>query len=135
MSDKNLKVARTILEAMHRIDAYCDYIARTNLRRAEQSCFSEHDTQQIMEQIIDKTYKSQQLQLLKYRTEKQLSKAPEKFKRVMELFFLKNKSHAEVAVATKLGLRTVYRRIDEGVAWFANHLSDSCMIFSSMTLY
>ena len=121
--------AKTILAIIPRIDEYCDMIAKANHARAIGSFYASgdspyglQDTYQLMERIIEKTYKAQQLHNLKVKFEKQLETAPEKVKEVIRLFFLKGEKPVQIAKSMGKSERTIFRQIESGVEWVAGNL-------------
>jgi len=114
--------AKTILTILPDIGRYCDGVARANHARALASFNTCTDTQQLMESIIDRAYKSQVLHNLKIKVEKQLESAPKKLGAFITAYFIEKKKIAQVA--TELGLceRTVFRKIDDAIEWFATKL-------------
>gem|GEM_PF-1628673 len=120
--DKKI-IARVLLQMLPQIDGYCETLARKNYRNAIKSQLSEYwDAERIMERIIDKTFRAQQLQSLKKKIEKQLLTAPEKTQTVIQLFFLKDQKIAKIAEKLNVTERTIFREINKSVDWFSNQL-------------
>ena len=118
-----LAIAKTILAVIPKIDVYCEKVARKNYDKAISSMFSElQDTEAVIEQIIDKTYRAQQLHNLKIRVERQLGKAPKNITKAMDLHFIKGMPLEKTAKKLALSERTLERRLDRGVIWFTENL-------------
>jgi len=119
---EKILVAKTILEVLPRIEKYCQLIANHNHSRAVNSYALDYQASyNLMERIIDKTYKAQQLNNLKIKAERLIESAPRKTKQVLELY-------PDVdAVEKKLGISksNAYRLAGDAVQWFADNLDNA----------
>jgi len=113
---EKIELVKQILCATPRIDELCRVIERKNLLRAYQSAFTDGDhTMEIMQTIIDKTFKIGQLQHLKAKIEKIVGNAPAHIKRVIELHFFNGQKPNDVAEQLHQSARTTFRTIDDAV--------------------
>ena len=118
--------AKTILAVLPHIDAYCDAIAKANHTRALES-YNPSDTYQIMETIIDKTYKAQVLHNLRVKVLRQLEAAPKKIRQFIDLFYLRQIKLPQVREQLGLSERTSFRLVNNAEQWFADNL-EACGI-------
>ena len=116
--DKNL-CAKTLLSSLPHIDKYCESVTRANTARAIASMNDVlQSTQDIMERIIDRTYKVQQLHNLKVKMIEQLKAMKPATAMVLDLHFIKHWTPAKIADRVGLTERSVFRQIQIGVDKF-----------------
>ena len=115
--------AKTILTMLPYVDQYRREIARSNQYHALKSFYGVHDTFQVMDRIIEKTYKSQYLENLKNKAEEQLNAGPPKYRKALELFFFAGMKQPEIAVEMDICKRTAYRLVEKATEWFATKLN------------
>lgn len=119
MIDKFTK-ARQILQGLPKTDQTCKEIEQKNYMRVLSSFSTERDTYELMQVIIDKAYQIQQLQNEKRVAMSIIARAPENYKTVLTLFFLKGKTIAKIAEKIEKGESTTSRLISSAVEWFAD---------------
>ena len=115
--------ARTILAIFPHIDKYCERVDQNIRFNAINSYhLPTQDTYEVMQRIINRTYKAQVLHNLKIKVQKRLALGDEKITRVIDLYFLQGKKPAQMAIELGVSERTVFRSINQAVEWFAGRL-------------
>ena len=121
---KRAMIAKAILEAIPKLDDYCDDLSRKNYKMAIRSFCTDIGTLALMDEIIEKTYLVQQFHNLKVKVLKLLDTVPEKFVKLRNLFIAQNLPKTKMAEIAGVDVRTIHRRVNSFFLWFASHLDD-----------
>jgi DNA-directed RNA polymerase specialized sigma subunit len=121
---QKIAYAKTILLALPHVERYCDAIAKANLVSAQTS-YGLDNTYELMERIIDKTYKAQTLHNVKVKVLGAIDKAPKKHKDILKLYFFEKKKAQEIAQIMGTCERTAFRAVDAGVEWLGENLESA----------
>ena len=119
---ERIPAARAVVATFHRLDQACDLLQKRNHESALNSFNTNCDTYELMDRMIERAYQIQQLNNLKVKTLQIFDAMPQRAYTAIKLHFLCQMSPQDVATEMGVSRATVFRLLQQGIAWLADEL-------------